>query len=427
MNKVVCSICGTSYPENVSECPICGYTRSSDTSRENGENSYTHVPGGRFSKTNVRKRNKTGSKKPAKSSSAAKPAAKKEEKTSAGLVIVVILLLLAIITVVGYIALRFFLPNEYIFEGLDQISISSIFQRDETIPEEEVPELPEETEPEADTLPEYEPILCQSISVDQVQINCDSLGATYQITYELTPVDTEEEVFFYSSDDAVASVDEFGLITVNGEGTATITVNCGSASTQFEVSCVLPTEAPTEETVVLTLNRKEITFTTQGESWLLYDGTIAVEDILWTSDDNKVATIEGGKVVAVANGDTTVYAVYEGQTVSCAIHCKFDEEEATETTGKVSEADGSKENRTYKLYNPHGRADDVTIKVGREFKLRLVDQYKNTAEGVQWSVEDPKICSYEDGVVKALAAGTTKVIATYNGNTYSCIVRVNKK
>ena len=30
MNKVICDICGTSYPETSEQCPICGYTREID-------------------------------------------------------------------------------------------------------------------------------------------------------------------------------------------------------------------------------------------------------------------------------------------------------------------------------------------------------------------------------------------------------------
>ena len=432
MNKTVCTICGTSYPENVSECPICGFVRSSDHSRENSEHTYTHVPGGRFSKSNVRKRNqnaqvkapnkaaKKAQKKNAKPAPEAKPVKKKEEKTSAGLVIVIILLLLAIIAVVGYIALRFFLPDNQLLPNLEQLSISSIFQKDETIPEEpEIEETPAPSETEIQTEPE--PVLCQDIILDQTDFTCENIGDTYQITYQLFPEDTEEEIFFDSSDDSVATVDEFGLVTINGEGSAFITATCGSASAQFEVTCVLPTE----EVVSIALNRKEITFTSEGESWLLYDGTVNVSDILWTSDDNDVATISDGKVVATGNGDTTVYGFYNGQTVTCSIHCEFADDDTTEATGNISEANG--DSKTYKLYNPHGRSDDVTMKVGKEFKLRLVDEYKNDVEGVEWKVEDPDICSYKDGVVKALSAGTTKVIATYNGKTYSCIVRVNKK
>ena len=430
MNKVVCNICGTSYPENVSECPICGFARSSDVSRENGESTYTYVHGGRFSKSNVRKRNKGTQKKGSKPVPVVKPSKKKEEKTSAGLVVVVILLLLAIIVVVGYIALRFFLPNEYIFEGMDKLGASTLFQNDETEPAETEPEV-QEDEPQIDDtpIPEIEAVLCESIVLNQPQITSDTVGNTYQIIYQLSPVNTEEEVTFYSSDAMVATVDGQGLVTVQGEGTAVITVSCGSVSAQCEVICTLPTEAPTEETVTITLNRKEIAFTAEGESWLLYDGSVNVSEIVWTSDDSKVAAIENGKVSAVGNGDTTVYGSYDGQTVSCRIHCKFQEEDATESTGNVSEADGNSDYKTYgpySLYNPHGYADDVTIAVGREFKLRLVDHYKNTVKNAQWNIEDKSICSYEDGVVKALAAGTTKITATFEGKDYTCIVRVNK-
>ena len=64
MNKVICDICGTAYPETASQCPICGHARSADqkiiTDSADGELAAgrTHVRGGRFSKANVRKRNR---------------------------------------------------------------------------------------------------------------------------------------------------------------------------------------------------------------------------------------------------------------------------------------------------------------------------------------------------------------------------------
>ena len=65
MSKIICDICGTSYPETASQCPICGcvrpgdFQRVSDESKNEGNNAsgYTYVKGGRFSKTNVKKRN----------------------------------------------------------------------------------------------------------------------------------------------------------------------------------------------------------------------------------------------------------------------------------------------------------------------------------------------------------------------------------
>ena len=57
MNKIVCDLCGTSYPETVPQCPICGTAKSNGTKTTSGsETGYAYVKGGRFSHANVRKR-----------------------------------------------------------------------------------------------------------------------------------------------------------------------------------------------------------------------------------------------------------------------------------------------------------------------------------------------------------------------------------
>lgn len=64
MSKVICDVCGTTYPDTSAQCPICGSARKSvnqtgaDSTGEGS--SYAYVRGGRFSKSNVRKRNRTG-------------------------------------------------------------------------------------------------------------------------------------------------------------------------------------------------------------------------------------------------------------------------------------------------------------------------------------------------------------------------------
>ena len=75
MSKIVCDICGATYPETESQCPICGTAKAAspaagDTAAEGG---YAYVKGGRFSKTNVKKRNNGSEELPR--TVAAKPAA----------------------------------------------------------------------------------------------------------------------------------------------------------------------------------------------------------------------------------------------------------------------------------------------------------------------------------------------------------------
>jgi hypothetical protein len=53
-----------------------------------------------------------------------------------------------------------------------------------------------------------------------------------------------------------------------------------------------------------------------------------------------------------------------------------------------------------------------------------VDQDGNKVPDAEWNVEDNSICSFENNTAKALAVGTTEITATYNGVTYTCIVRV---
>ena len=69
MNKIICDICGTKYPDTAEQCPICGYANTAiaagaAVASEIEDNFLediiqeprSKVKGGRFSKTNVRKR-----------------------------------------------------------------------------------------------------------------------------------------------------------------------------------------------------------------------------------------------------------------------------------------------------------------------------------------------------------------------------------
>lgn len=406
MNKVICYVCGTAYPENADQCPICGYVQTAEQAAAaiSGEDNYTYVKGGRFSKSNVKKRNQV--KTPVKPVPTAKNTdSGTGKKSNMGLTIVIILLMLAIIAVAGYIALRFFIPNDFIYEGLGNTNPPAVSQDEEEMTQDPV------TEPsEPETISKE----CTSITLNLATIDLEGIGASHQIQITLEPADTPDTVSYSSSDVTVATVSDDGTITTVGEGTSVITVTCGSASAECTVNCTV--------VEILELNRKEITFNEEGQSWLIYDGTIPVEEIVWTSDDNNIATIEAGKVVAVGDGDTTVYGIYKDQTVECQIHCKFDEE-TDEPGGNVSEAVGDP-NKTYKLYNPYGYAEDVTINPGEEFTLKLVDENLDDAEGVVWTVENENVCVFDNNTVEGMNPGMTKITATCAGKTYTCIVRV---
>ena len=108
MSKIICDVCGTVYPETAQQCPICGSARTAqervvpeenqkgNTAKDTG---YNYVRGGRFSKSNVKKRNRTVRKEtkaaPKAKRSGDAPSERESGGSNRGLIIAALVLLLA--------------------------------------------------------------------------------------------------------------------------------------------------------------------------------------------------------------------------------------------------------------------------------------------------------------------------------------------
>lgn len=437
MSKIICDICGTSYPETATQCPICGCVRPAEAQGISGadqkdtERTYTYVKGGRFSKANVRKRNKNVQ--TVAAAHAAEPVSSEDEteqKTGKGLVITAVILLLAIVAIVLYLAVRYFMP----FFGVE-------------LPSKETTE--DTSALEAQTQEVTVP--CIGVELDVYSITFTAAGEARMLYVTPNPDDTTDTVEFISDNESVATVNAEGKITAVAPGKATIRATCGSYSATCTIDCAFtePTEETTEATEEATedttapdtefmLNRKDITFSRKGDTWMIYDGSIGLSKITWSTDNDKVATVENGRVTAVGSGMTEVHAEYEGQKVSCIIRCSFTENvDVTGSGGGVSEDGGgvsdAVNNNTdtsgdaVAFYSQHGviENNDTTIKVNDVLNMTLKDASGNAISGVSWSVGNSNCCTVADGVVTGVGSGMTTVTATYNGNTYSCIVRVS--
>ena len=338
MSKIICDICGTSYPESAKQCPICGSVRPGDAQRVTNEvksdgkvsTGYTYVKGGRFSKSNVKKRSKSTDN---NKKNVPQEHNDEDSKSNRGLVATAIILLLAIIGVVIYIAVRFFAPISDPVTGNTENLGSNI------------------------------DLSCRDMTLDTYTILLDQAGAAQLLTVKTTPEKPSDPVTFTSDNEAVVTVNDKGKITAIAEGTAKITVTCGSITKECVVTVqfsnnettenttgpeetttpsdtTVPEEStqPTEE---LRLNRKDFTLSYKGESWVLYSGSIPKDQITWTSENESVATFADGKVVAVGGGMTTLHAEFNGQKVSCIVRCTFKESSGVIGNGGVSEDGGA--------------------------------------------------------------------------------------
>ena len=418
MSKIICDVCGTAYPETAAVCPICGCAKNTTTPTaaaetvEEGEGAgYNYVKGGRFSKKNVRKRNK------GKDFTRTEEPEEGQEGTSRALIIVVVALLLAIAAVLVYIGVRFIFPGD---------------NDKPTDPPAQTTTQPSVTET---TAPQNIP--CTELKLSSSTIELPEADTVWLLSAEPKPANTTDKITFQSSDEKVVTVSDTGTITAVGGGEAVITVTCGDVTAECKVKCNFdaitePTTQPTEPPVevpagfVLKLNRKDFTLSKEGESWTLYKETDGVKasDITWTTADPKVATVEDGKVVGVNYGDTTITATIGDQTASCIVRIRF---RATNTGDNEGSEGGETTAPAVKISHT-----DVTLQIGETFMLTLTN-----ADGakiqVEWTASEEGFVTIDGSRITGQACGendkvkTITVSTTYEEQTYSCIVRVAPK
>lgn len=421
MNKVICDVCGTAYPETASVCPICNSARrtaeqtdaASTTASEVPVTSRDHVKGGRFSKKNVRKRSKVSN------SPARRHDRDEEEPSNTGLIIVVILLLLAIVAVVIYIGVHFFSQGN---RPDDQPSQPTVTQPTEG----------EQKDPTVMDVP------CQSIQLSNKVIEFLNEGESWTLEVACNPVSTTDTVTFTSSDPSVVTVAADGTITAVGGGEAIITVTCGSVVDTCAVKCSFgQVQDPTEGTTGTfffefntsytdsTTGYGDTTLNGLGATWRAYKKslTVPLEDITWTSDDTSICTITDGIVTVVGNGRTLIHAQYNGVTYTCIVRCVVTSTTPTEPTqpeggnDPTEPSQGGETGVTYVI-----NKTDVTIKVGETFKLTLSDSLGFVQE-VTWEADGTGV-SIDGNKVTGVYTGIFHVSVTIDGQTYSCIVRV---
>ena len=421
MSKIICDVCGTSFPETATQCPICGCVRPGDVVTVAGDTkekenqsgaTYTYVKGGRFSKTNVKKRNQGKTVPPVKAESKEIAQEEKAGKGEKGLMIAIIVLLLAICIVVTYILLHFFAPG--LFGEKQTETTAPVMSTVET---------------EDDTQTTSGEVSCTQILLSKSGFTFDKSGASYLLNITLYPNDTTDPVNFESGDEQVATVTQEGKITAVGSGTTVITVTCGDVVEEFTVDCAFedegtePSETTEPEEITPTtpsdtefkLNREDFTMSQKGDTWKLYNGEIPQDQITWTSDDEKVVTVKNGIVTAVGKGMTKIHAEYGGTKVSCIVRCSDAVGTADTQTPSVetdTQNSGYVQNKT-----------DVTIKIGETFALTLMDANGNPVN-VTWVAANGAICTITGNNVTGAASGMTKVKATHGGYEFSCIVRV---
>lgn len=184
--------------------------------------------------------------------------------------------------------------------------------------------------------------------------------------------------------------------TTTRPGSTTGTGGTGTLTTTVTVPQV------TTDPEVLTLGKTSLLLESIGATYYLYTGNIPVNKVLWASQNEGVATVKNGVVTAVSMGTTRIYASYKDQTVYCTVTVQLpttDPEVFTLNRKSISLLQGSTQN----IYSGNVDVSKIT-----------------------WASQNPKVATFTNGTVKAVAPGTTTVTATYGGKSLACTVTVHQ-
>ena len=155
------------------------------------------------------------------------------------------------------------------------------------------------------------------LSNTEIKIN---VGSTQAVSCTIVPEDaTDKTVTWESSNTAVATVNNMGVISAIGAGTCTITAKCGEAEASLTVTVAKPVEQ-------VVLNKTDVTI--KEEETFSFTCTIVPNDasnknVTWQSSDNSIATVDAsGTIIGIKAGTCTITASADGKSATANITVK---------------------------------------------------------------------------------------------------------
>lgn len=338
MSKVICDLCGTVYQDTAESCPICGYSQVlcendleeillEDTGR---------LKGGRFVQSNKYWDESDYDEEDYDEYDDDEDEDEDEEdytpasRSNAAIVVILVVVIMLLLTAIGYVFLRYFLPNKNTEEASGKPGLSLL-----------------ETEPTGTEATTEPTIPCDSIALTGGMAELSREGQYWLLHVKVTPEDTTDDLLFISEDESIATVTEDGRITAVSEGETTIYITCGQQRINCPVIIKFTDETQPRENEGESITTGESDGATEGTSapelldvelkLVKYDISVPVgygvtlhldcplepTDLEWTVEHPHIASVdENGFVKALGYGTTAVIVRYGEQEVTCIVRCK---------------------------------------------------------------------------------------------------------
>lgn len=245
--------------------------------------------------------------------------------------------------------------------------------------------------------PENTPVSGITLTPPYVEITC---GDTVHLKATATPEDASYTLEWSSSDNSVATVDEYGVITAVAAGKTVITATASGKSATCSV-----TVSPSTATEII-LSDNEITIRKNETHQLVADvlpEEAVDKTITWSSSDPYAATVdESGLITGVAAGEAVITASIEDVQAECKV-----------TVSGIDAESASIE------------PSSAELKVGETLNLTLNVLPEDADYTCSWSSSNESAATVDqNGTVTATSVGETTITADVQGIKATCTITV---
>jgi uncharacterized protein YjdB len=252
-------------------------------------------------------------------------------------------------------------------------------------------------------------IPCTQITLSSVQLTFDAIGSTKKITATLVPSNTTDTLYWSSSNNNIASVDQNGNVTSKATGSCTITATCGSKSATCSILIANSggESGGTGSCTSIRINEKALNLSAIGQTKQLTTTTVPenpIENIVWSSSNTSIATVnQSGLVTVVSSGTCTITATCGSKTATCAIMVNI-------------------------LVPCTSISIPNTLNIVEEKSVELIPIItpSNTTDTISWKSSDTQVAVVEDGtVIPLVQTGSCTITITCGAKSATCQVSIN--
>ncbi|MBP9996061.1 MAG: Ig-like domain-containing protein [Lachnospiraceae bacterium] len=245
------------------------------------------------------------------------------------------------------------------------------------------------------TIPVYVKETSIALDKEEINLNTSTKGLDYYYNLKATVVGSSSKVIWESDDTEVAKVDKNGKVTGISTGTCYVYATANGLSCKCKVNVT---------TTSLALEENELSvyaYDYPDGYQITAHATGLSSDIVWTSSDKKVVTVDNeGRVCFVGHGKAKITASSSGVKDVCTVIV----------------------NRPVTALNTENVTLYYGTNVGNTSTLKAT--VVGNAKGVIWESDNPDVVSVQNGKLVAVAPGTATVTAEANDIPASCTVDV---